>query len=620
MAEHDFTLVRNHVKRLQPVNGVQSATQGSGAEEYRSHPATRLGFGGSSEWVYLTIKKEGRAIDPTEATILGQCSSFAPLRVHAERISAAHSGTSNVAAILSVLQHMAENGLLLSRGQLMHQVSSLPRLEAPPPISWLAIPTCNRPHVLHRCIQSFRDHFRELDRFPRLLVADDSNTPEACAATKAVVDQAAHSWSAKTVYVGAGEKQMLVSSILKQGGVPRDVLGFGLIGPGNSTKGPGANRNSILLHTLGDLVLSVDDDTICQQFVGRGPMHDRLRLAGEVDPSEYWFFGNRLSALRHAQRAEVDVIAAHQTMLGKTLHALVDTTLNTGADLTSACGHMVRSLWDGSGRIVITTNGAIGDSGMYSGRNIALQRNPGTRNRLLASEQDYRSALHSREILRHSLSPTVSHGTAFISMFFGIDNRVSLPPFFPVGHCDDGVFACVVDRCLEGSYFGSLPWALLHRPENAREYFGRFATTIRISDIAAACIASWPDAGILRTGSSRMSSMGRHLETIASLPEEDFQEYIRFRVWHRVSQQTALRESVIKEYGAKPEFWAADLRKESNLNFAALSENRYYDPVDLTSVDTPLREAQRILFLYGGLLSHWPIIQDAFRREYDVCQ
>jgi hypothetical protein len=121
----------------------------------------------------------------------------------------------------------------------------------------------------------------------------------------------------------------------------------------------------------------------------------------------------------------------------------------------------------------------------------AVHKEPETRRRLLKSEEDYRLALRSREVLRQVRSAAVCHGSPFMSMFFGMDNRTLLPPYFPLGRNEDGTFGYLVGRCLEGSYSGYLPWSLVHDPPTWRSYFGNPAETVRISDLAIACISTW---------------------------------------------------------------------------------------------------------------------------------
>ena len=525
----------------------QTALAAAASDEFRCQPATRFPMGSSAELLYLTLKKEAQLLDPAEARLLGACGQFATLEAHAEQIAKRlPPGSADAANVLELLRALAAKGLMLSRSELMARIASLPRLEDPPRIAWLAIPTCDRPEMLRRCIKSFGENFRKYGRFPKLLVADDSKMPETRAATRAVVDEAGLTWGAGVEYVGLEEKRRLIDRLAAHG-VPRDVLGFGILGPGGPAQGAGASRNVIVLHTLGDLVLSVDDDTVCQPCVAPGTAAGGLRLGAELDPSEYWFFPDRQSALAFAERADIDVLAGHERLLGRPVHSLAGAQCqNAGADMGSACSHMIQSLWEGHGRVLFTSNGAVGDSGMYSSRIFPLHRGNGTRSRLLASEEQYRAALESRELLRQPSTQFISHRSAFMSTFFGLDNRWLMPPFFPVGHCDDGIFAFVADRGIEGCYFGYLPWALAHDPSSSRAYSTRAATTVRISDVVMSCVATWSDPDRTSSSHYRIASLGERLKALACMPPDEFDEQIRAMLWQKAGQWLSRKESLLR--------------------------------------------------------------------------
>ena len=51
-----------------------------------------------------------------------------------------------------------------------------------------------------------------------------------------------------------------------------------------------------------------------------------------------------------------------------------------------------------------------------------------------------------------------------MTTFFGFDNRLLLPPFFPVQRNADGIFGLVLQKCVDGSRVAFLPSVLLHAP------------------------------------------------------------------------------------------------------------------------------------------------------------
>ena len=580
------------------------------ADQYRCPPIMRFPMGSEAQLLYFPLTKEAKLVSPAEAGLLTSCGQFATFESHAERVlKSLPPGSADAPGLVEMLKGFAEGGMMLSLGDLMKRVASFPKPDPPPKIAWLAIPTCNRPDLLRRCIKSFGEHFRKYGRFPKLLVADDSNTPENRSLTKAVAEEASRTWGAFVLYLGLEEKLRLIDRLAAGGDIPREALEFGILGPGGPAQGAGANRNCIMLHTLGDLVLSVDDDTVCEPYAAPEPASAALRFGAELDPQEYWFFPDRQSALGFIRPADIDILAEHERMLGRAVCGLLRSADGSGCpDVAGACGHLIRSLWDGQGSVFVTSNGSVGDSGMYSGRKFPQHRGAETRSRLLASEEGYRAALRSREILRQAPSPAVSHGGALISMFFGMDNRRSLPPFFPVGHCDDGIFAYVSGRCIDGCYLGHLPWALIHDPPPGRAYFGKSAATLRISDLVIACASIWSDPGPGATSQDRITSLGKRLGSLARLSPSEFGEQIRFLVWQQAGQRLMFKEALLREHHERPDFWAADLRCESADTLAALAEESYCAPADLPACEDRTGQAQNALQRYSRLLSWWPAL------------
>ena len=584
-------------------------------DQYRCHPMMRVPLGSQAELLYFPLTRAVQIISPSDATLLSSCGRFATINEHAYRIcSGSTTLTDELPRIAEALRGLASRGTLMSLSELDGRILSHPQSEPIPRISCLSIPTCDRPDRLQRAIRSFGVNFRAHGRFPKLIVVDDSKTPEGRAATKAVTDEECRRWGAATSHIGVKEKQELATRLSKAGDIPPEVLEFGILGPGGTAQGAGANRNVILLNTLNELVLSVDDDTVCDPCTPPELDLNALRLGAEFDPPEYWFFPEPDSAFGFAQRADIDVLGEHERMLGQPLHSLVASRNECGGvDMESACGHVVRNLWDGKGRILITSNGHVGDSGMYSGRGLPLHTSAGTRARLLASEAAYRSALRSRYILRQVSTEIVSHGLGFISMFFGLDNRVQLPPFFPVGHCDDGIFAHIVNTCMPGCYFGYLPWAMVHDPVPGREYFASSATTVRISNIMMACVSAWTSSNRHGDALNPLRSLGRYLQDLATLSPTDFDEYVRILMLQQAGQRISYTEGLVRQREAKPEFWASDLIRENEENMAALLTETYSEPVDLPESGSRLRHAQSLLLRYGQLLAWWPAIIELMR-------
>jgi hypothetical protein len=579
-------------------------------DTFRSMPMARFPLGSSAELAYFPLQKVARILTPSEVGLLGACSRFASLAGHSEQIlSQLPAGDVD---ILQILRTFAEWGMMMSRAELSDRLDALPRADGPPPISCLAIPTSNRPQELLRAIDSYAAHFSRTGRSLRCLVADDAPSLQANRLVKEAVKERRKAWDGEMVYTGLEEKRQLVNVLAQNGSLPRDVLEFGILGPSGYSPTIGANRNTIFLQTAGEVILSVDDDTVCQPCATPECDAGTLRLGSETDPHEFWFFPNRESALAFMHPTDVDILAAHEELLGRHVWTLVEPpTAQRTADLNTACGHLMQSIWTGNGRVLVTLNGSVGDSAMHSGRILLIYQEPHTRQRLMSSEEDYRLVLRSREVVRQVRTATVCDGSSVHGMCVGFDNRDLLPPFFPVCRNEDGIFFNMIARCLDGSHLGYLPWSLVHDPPQGRSYFEGAAAAVRISDFVICCISTWPRPIPGASTADHLRSLGRHLIEVASAEPREFAEFIRMSLWQQASRRIAHEEALLRQYAEQPAFWATDLRRDIQTIQLAVAKPDYAIPIDLPEEmrpEEPLRGAQDLVRRYGELVQWWPAI------------
>lgn len=570
---------------------------------YRCTPIVRFPLGGSFELVYFPLGRSAQILSPPEVKTASLCSQFRKLSEHVARLQQAMQ---TVEATPPDLAALAQRGLLLSSSELLDRFSDFEAV-APGQLGWFAIPTSSRPAELERAIPSYASNFARFGRKPKILIADDSPPDEQASTAKAaqlglqVADSSLTCW-----YMGPNEKRRLIDLLTEDGEIPRDVVEFGLC-PGGDMPKMGANRNTIQMCTAGEMLLTADDDTICQPCFapGAGDLGG-LRLGSEIDPTEFWFFPDHGAALAAARFAELDIAAEHEKVLGRQVWTVLrDSGPSSSFDLNTLCTHLLCSLWSGQGQIAVTASGCVGDSGMHSTRGLRYHEGRGTRERLVASESDYRLALRSRVVIRQAPNATICHGTPFSTMFVGLDNRQLLPPFLPIGRNEDGVFACALNRCIPDGYFGYLPWSLVHAPTGSREY--NTAVETRISEVVIACITTW-NSSSTAGAEKRLQSLGRHLVELASAPPEAFREAIFFSSWGQASFRVAKAESQLNAFAYSPSYWAEDVVKEIESILAAITRPDFALPSDLRGSETHelLARTQNIVRRYGELLYWWP--------------
>jgi hypothetical protein len=431
------------------------------------------------------------------------------------------------------------------------------------------------------------------------VVTDDSLSAGAADRIKASLQELAKRFNTRIRYAGRRERAQYADALAAESGVSPEIIRFAILGDERCGLSTGSNRNSLLLDTAGSLLLSVDDDTFCRIAVSPGS-ESTVSFSSLHDPTEFRFFPNRADALQSVSVAEADILACHEWLLG--------------SDIDPAGSVEER------GRVVITLNGLMGDSGMASPSYYLTLTGP-SRDRLVASPQAYRSALVSREVIRTAPKPTITAGPFCMTTFLGLDNRILLPPFFPVERNSDGVFGHLVQHCVGGSHVAFLPWTLLHAPEPPRA-FGPDAlwadtSRVRVSDIVIAGVLAHEMAGDQVTTEARLVELGQHLQWMASLSLAEFEGRLgalqRFRNFGLIT----VLQNQLQTYGRSPDCWADDVMRMIELMSKASTARDYIVPRDLRSdgdIEQARRVSQELVGKFGELLEAWPTIVAASRQ------
>ncbi len=467
-------------------------------------------------------------------------------------------------------------------------------------MSVVGIVTCDRETSLTACLASLLLNCRRYGRSPEFVVVDDSRGAGAPERTQIALEQVARRFGTSIRYGGPKDKSRFADALAAESGVPLDIIRFSLLGDERCGSFTGANRNSLLLETVGSLVFSADDDTSCR--IAPAPDRDEgVSLFPGYDPTELWFFPDRRVALQSISFTEVDFLGPHDELLGK---AVADVAASPGI----------------GGHVAITVQGLVGDSGMASPR-YYFTLTGASRERFVVSADAYGSALRSREILRTVRRPTISPASFCMTTFFGFDNRALLPPFFPVQRNSDGIFGLVLQKCCAGAHVAFLPWALIHAPVESREFVlddvWTHAESMRMADVVIDCMLAHPADANPLPDAARLSQLGTHLQQIGSLPLQEFEAYVRNLQQHRAVAFTALLSSRLHEYGASPSFWAADVERLIERMVKAPTAEHFVVPRDLRGrhdVDATRRLSKELVAQFGRLLAAWPAIVEAATR------
>jgi hypothetical protein len=552
------------------------------------------------------------------------CTEFAPLEAHLDTYVAQHGlHPLQTDTLRGWLPKLIDAGVLISSEQMLTICSAMRDNATPPPIGIIGFPTGgNRVPLLARAVESFALNLRQHGRTAEFVIADSSAQPEHRAAFRAKAAELARQLGVPVLYSGEEERQRFAAALRQRGACSPEAIEFALLDPLRTGFACGANRNALLLHGVGAMLCSVDDDVVCRLALLPEMRSEPVSLFSNCDPFARWLFPDRESGLCTARFVERDFLAAHEELLGRGVGEFFPPELKPGeVSLVDAGEDLLRRLGLGPARVRTTFLGHVGDPGIPTSC-YYLFYELANRDRMLASEEHYRAALAGRSVL--AAVPALSLGDASVSpgMAMGLDHRELLPPFFPVLHAEDFIFGATVWQCCADSVAGHQPLAIHHDPPpgktillpsdlgpERRTVLFEFAHLIRrvIRDFEPA-----PGA----TTAERTRALGRALSELAAMPAADFVEAVRTKTLEHESEKLAYLYKQL-ELDDLPDFWRRDVEDHLANIREAITADDFDIPYDLKASRTPAenRAFMQVLFArYGQLLQEWPAIVEATRE------
>jgi hypothetical protein len=495
-------------------------------------------------------------------------------------------------------------------------------------ITSIGFPTCNRPDVLERGISSYA----EAARHRRFVVMDDSKDPAVRDEYRRRLADLRRRLGVEIAYAGLEEKRRFVEALTAEG-IPPDVVTIALLDPLGLGLTVGANRNALLLQTVGEGALSVDDDTLSRVAPPPGRQDGVAFLSGTSpgtaflsgrDPGDIEAFPGRAEALGSLPLAPHDLAALHESALGRPLRAwLAGCGADSPAALDAGDPRFLRRLAEG-GRVRITTNGWVGDCGWHSPTFYMLLTGE-SRRRLLRSAEAYTRGTASKEIVRSVPRPTVGNGDSFMAtLFTGLDNRELLPPFPPVLWGEDLLFGITLQLCFGDARVGHLPWVAAHEPLEFRAFWPgemtRSASGVDHSRLVSALLDGFtPEPR--NAPETELRRLGDFLTALGRMEPAAFDDLARRHVVARAAAFAADLEHRLEiledDAGPAADLWASDVRRYLDLLRRHAAEPEIAVPLDLLygrSGDEARRLAQQLLLHHGLLLAHWPDLVEAARR------
>lgn len=592
----------------------QALSQEHPNQRYRGmFDLSRYQGGDNHDLVYSPSSRSTHLVPPLKIKLLQGCHEFKTLDEHAAQLCVDFNfGPLHLPAVRQHLNELADAGLLVAYDALKTAITSPKPLPSPPKISSLGVPTRNRPDGLKRCLESYAECAKLYDRDNlEFFIVDQSDQPQYQRENQEVLGQLKARYGIDCAYFGRTQVEQFALELAKHADVPADVIDFGILNPENMPLTLGISRNFMLLNTIGELTMQVDDDTICR-VAPCLDLKQETTVTSQYDPTQFWFLSRDEVDTLGGGFTNEDFFALHEQLLGKSISSFfqdgTSPNIEIGADF-------LRRMEHNGGQIAFTSVGVGGESGM-DGAYYFLVMEEKSRKRLMTSEAAYRFALNYHQVKRSVPNATISSGSLIPGHDHGFDNRQALPPFFPVLRGEDLPWGDLLCLMPEGGFIGYLPWHILHKPTAQRvystEHLHRRVSRLRSCDVFRMLVQIY-NMSRDRSAVKSINALGQSLEEWGSAPLADFEEMLRHSLIRRTSLTIMKMEAELKKYGAAPNYWAADLQQCLDVLRKAVPEDCYIVGVDLVDV-YGLEQAriiqQRLVRRYGQLLQSWTAIRE----------
>lgn len=508
---------------------------------------------------------------------------------------------------LEQLSRFAAEGWLTSSRELARQCAATVRGEEAKPITTVGFTTRNRPKELERAIRSYAENFRAFERTAGLTLIDDGPSDTE---TRELADSLAKAEGVEIRVAGRSDREQWARALAKESGVAPETTRFALLGDERCPVTTGSARNSLLLDSVGEAYLLADDDGVCR--TARCPEEeDGWALSSQADPTQFWFYESRKKLHERVTFEEADLLGLHEQLLGKEAGALFAEDAEPDTRFTTAAlDHQLRR--DGA-RVRASMAGIVGDSGL--GGSAYLFRDPWSQARITVSEEFFRAAVESRQVLRSTTRPTIGDGTTCMAGNLGIDHTALAPPFSPVQRNSDGIFGRLLKICFERSIMAYLPEAALHDPVETRtqsieDYFEGLRR-VRFADYLLRMFEIWDGRSTTHKTEDSLRSLGAFLTESAEGRAEELDGMLLGRVLE--AQGPKLQRNRRNEIRDLPGYYSALRTRFLETTREAIADPEYLTPRDLSG-DNPRALAREMTAQTGRLIQAWPELHAAAKR------
>lgn len=531
------------------------------------------------------------------------------------------TGIRDLVEINEAIQDLIERDLIISEDHLRDRViDGCKRLyghSEDRAIRSICIPTTCRPNCLSRLVESVIEHCITNSRSPDIVISADSSSSNHTQGCDLVAMQSRY--PGKILYADRARRAWYAKQLSDETGVDEKLVRYALLGADGLSVTHGANRNSMLIHTVGAVSMQIDDDLVCD-LVTHPQVRDSLAIGVYDDPNDYTYVTDRSFFDELPVAGNADLIGVHAALIGRNVQRVVLEHCLAGGelDVSKMSWELLEMIRTSTMSIVATQCGAFGDSGMREEHNVTRLFESSASQLSLQTGDDFFQLVNTRDLFRASARTVLSQTGPLMAMNICLDGQGPLPPFPPSYRNEDSVFAAVLRACFPAAIIGTLPYALRHAPPVVRSHSESICETHgscerpRMNDILMWLILWASEGGFRGYESDNMASLGHSLVRVANQPVSSFRSLVDSVGLDVISHTLQARQAFLSTAKGAGDDWRKCAQKQMEILEAEATSRDFFTPHDV-----PGTASERITILkdeirnYGEILENWPALLEA---------
>ena len=214
---------------------------------------------------------------------------------------------------------------------------------------------------------------------------------------------------------------------------------------------------------------------------------------------------------------------------------------------------------------------------------------------------DYTDLADSRILFRAPNRLSIG-GAYFQGVHVAFDLDQLLPPFAPLGRCEDNLWAACLSRLRPDLLIANPREAAYHKPLEQRtaQRSDIHRSIIYCNEVLAA-ILPHPDAS--GSPDAFFRAVGASLDSVAGAPLPKFRRWISERYCHHLSLLISRMESLLSTYGGESVAWDEDMVAAIEELNETIARPSCWLPVEFTDDEEGFRSYMQ---RFGRLLEIWP--------------